>query len=84
MDQRVKFTMYHRLTEKKLIQKVLGKFLYYVQEVYPILLAALRSTTTDFKKNNTNGGFSATFKNYCATKPNKKLLYQDIDMILRI
>ena len=53
MDQRKKFFRYPTRTEKKKNIKSCGKFLYYGQEVDPMLLVALLSITADPAKGTT-------------------------------
>lgn len=69
--------------QKKLLQQVAGKFLYYARSIDDTMMHALKDLATAV-----NSGTQATveaityFLNYCASNPNATKLYRASDMIL--
>ena len=75
----------HTAKETKLLQRVVGKFLYYARAVDPTMLhilSTLASAQTTGTQETTKQ--MVHFLNYCATYPDATLRYHASDMILHI
>jgi hypothetical protein len=75
----------HTAQETKLLQRVIGKFLYYAQAINPTMLHIL----SNLAASQTHGTQATTiqmvhFLNYCATYPDAKLRYRASNMILHV
>lgn len=75
----------HTAKDTKLLQRVVGKFLYYARAVDPTMLHIL----SNLAASQTIGTAATTiqmvhFLNYCATNPDAKLRYSASDMILHV
>ena len=69
----------------KILQQIIGKFLYYSREVDPTMLVALGNLATEKTKGTKNTlEASIQFVNYCATYPNAQLRYRASDMVLTV
>jgi hypothetical protein len=75
----------HTTKETKLLQRVIGKFLYYARAVDPTMLHILSNlAASQTKGTETTTIQMVHFLNYCATYPAATLRYQASDMILHI
>jgi hypothetical protein len=75
----------HTAQETKILQRVIGKFLYYARAVDPTMLHIL----SNLAASQTHGTQATTiqmvhFLNYCATYPDVNLRYGASDMILHV
>ena len=68
----------------KLIQQVVGTFLYYVHAVNPTMLTALSDISSQQSHAMANMASALTkFLNYCASHQNATIMYQASNMILK-
>jgi hypothetical protein len=75
----------HTAKDTKLLQRVIGKFLYYARAVDPTMLHILSNLAAAQTKGTENTTIQMVhFLNYCATYPTATLRYQASDMILHI
>jgi hypothetical protein len=69
----------------KLLQKITGKFLFYVRAVDPTMLVTLSALASKQTKGTEQTMTDAVkFLNYCATHPDAVIRYTASDMILRV
>jgi hypothetical protein len=75
----------HTPQETKLLQRVIGKFLYYARAVHPTMLHMLSNLAAlQIQGTQATTVQMVHFLNYCATYPEAKLRYRASDMILHI
>jgi hypothetical protein len=75
----------HTAKETKVLQRVIGKFLYYACAVDPTMLHILSNLAAAQTKGSKNTTIQMVhFLNYCTTYPTATLHYQASDMVLHI